>query len=315
MSVAAFAGLILCNLVWSVHPTLGKVVLEHFTPAQTALLRYGSAFAAYVLVAGALKVRARLSVRPSVPLFFLPRTRREAWWLFLAGFMPFCYAPALGMTGLRDTDATHGALIIAMEPFITLFMARVFLGDRLRHSHFFAFAAAVLGFAMLSGLRFDRSTVGNLVLLVSLVGEGAYSVGMRKLHGRHAPATIFGTALAFGVAGLAIVALLAPATTPPSGSTSSAIPLWLALLWLGPLGTTLGYWVWMRVLERASIATMTLTLFVQPVCGAVWGWVFLGDRMSATQTVGAVMILAALSIQAYIDLQPQSDERPKILKK
>ncbi len=319
MSPAAFASLILCNLVWSAHPMLGKIVLEHYTPAQGALLRYGGALAAYVVVALGVRALDHRSGRAKAPLFARPKGLRDWGWFAVAGLMPFCYAPALGMTGLRDTDATHGALIIAMEPLITVLMAVLFLRDRFKLSHALAFAVSLLGFSLLSGLTpaawargLNPSEIGNLILLVSLIGEGAYSVGVRKLTGRYPQLGIFGSALAIGVAGLVAVSLVLPQHPPEPPLEAPPIPVWLALLWLGPLGTALGYWVWMRVLETASVASMTLTLFIQPVCGTLLGWLFLGDHLDLTQFVGGVLILTAIGFQAGLGI---SAKRPKILKK
>src|SRR5690242_8124169 len=146
MSAAVFASLILCNLTWSAHPMLGKIVLERYTPIQGALLRYGGALVAYVLVALLVQKLEHRRGRSKAPLFARPRSLRDWGWFFFAGFMPFCYAPALGMTGLRSTDATHGALIIAMEPLITVAMAALFLRDRFRGSHALAFAVSLIGF-------------------------------------------------------------------------------------------------------------------------------------------------------------------------
>src|SRR5262249_48911831 len=67
-----------------------------------------------------------------------------------------------------------------------------------------------------------------------------------------------------------------------------------ALIWMGPFGTTMTYLYWMFVLNQGSVASVSLTLFIQPICGALWGYVFLGDRLSVIQVGGGILILAAV---------------------
>ena len=79
----------------------------------------------------------------------------------------------------------------------------------------------------------------------------------------------------------------------------------LALMWLGPLGTALSYLFWMLVMRRAPVASLALTLFVQPVFGSVWGYVFLGERLSQVQAAGAVLIIGAMLAQTLVErMQP-----------
>jgi drug/metabolite transporter (DMT)-like permease len=84
----------------------------------------------------------------------------------------------------------------------------------------------------------------------------------------------------------------------------------LALLWLGPLGTTAAYLFWIYVLARASVSSMTLTLFVQPVMGAFFGYLFLKEQLTALQLSGGALILAAAFGQAALS-QKNAVRQPK----
>src|SRR4051812_42701147 len=120
MPVRTLVGLIACNFVWSTHAALGKVLLRDFTPLQSAWLRYTSAALAFWLMA---------------LLFRLPLPRRvggRVWLnLALAGLLSFCAGPVLQFSGLKISRALDNALIIAIEPLITVLMAWVLLGERI----------------------------------------------------------------------------------------------------------------------------------------------------------------------------------------
>lgn len=279
------------NAIWSAHPVMGKFVLESFTPSQGAWLRYASALAAYALMSIAWGDR---------PRFARPKSKSDWGWLVLLGFCTFCFSPLLQMIGLEASRATDNAIIISIEPLMTVFLAWLMFRDPLRPAHWLSFALALLGFSALSGLTpgriargLDSHLTGNLILLVALLGDASFSALGRKLMPRYPPAAIFGTSIFLGVGILTLVVLSV------SGLPDLASVSWRsvgALFWLGPVGTAFCYLYWMHALRNAPIASMAVTLFLQPVLGATWGVLFLNERLDLLQTAGAVVIVLAVII-------------------
>jgi drug/metabolite transporter (DMT)-like permease len=231
--------------------------------------------------------------------------------------MAFCFAPLWQMLGLEASHATDNALIVAMEPLMTVALARVFLGERLAPSHRTGFALALTGFALLSGwggigaLRSISQTTGNAMMLIALIGEASYSVLGRKLLDRYEPLGIFGTALSLGVVFLTAAAAMIGGPQIFGGVAHLSWRAWAALFWLGPLGTGFAYFYWMRVLKEASVASLALTLFIQPVFGAAWGYLALGERLEGPQTLGAALILAAVLIQPLSQVVSALNSSPR----
>jgi drug/metabolite transporter (DMT)-like permease len=291
MKLQTLVALILCNLVWSANPAMAKVLMTAgASPTLTAWLRYSSALLGYVLASAVLRMRGRT--------FFIPK-KTEWFWAFLIGVMVFYFAPMTQMTGLYASHATENALIVAMEPLITVFLAWLILREAISWFHAAAFVIALGGFALLgahsgSGSASEHAhLIGNILMLISLAGEACYSIAGRKLLALHAPRGIFGTALMIGVVFLTFT-LLAGAPGTLSGLHGFGTQQWLAVLFLGPLGTSLTYIYWMAALQEASVASVALTLFVQPVFGSIWGAFFLNERLSFVQWVGAAFILVAV---------------------
>ena len=298
MPLKTLIGLIVGNLIWSAHPAMAKIVLRDFTPAEAAWFRYTSALLAYVLVLLYLKIRRPLTA----PHFWIrAQSSRDLWLTIALGLLAFCVGPLLQMTGLSSSRATDNALIVAMEPLMSVFLAWLFLREKLNGPMVAAFGLALAGFSLIAGFSadtfhngMDPHLFGNLIILLSLSGEAAYSVIGRKLIGRYQPIPIFGTALLVGVIGLTI------ATTVMGGGfavNSMSQLTWksaLALLWLGPFGTAASYIYWMMALVNAPVATVALTLFIQPVFGSLWGYSFLGEHLTLLQGFGGVLILLAV---------------------
>jgi drug/metabolite transporter (DMT)-like permease len=291
MNFRMLFSLILCNLIWSATPAMGKLVLREVSPVTVAWLRFSSAFFAFLV--GLILLRAR----PSEGFMRLNRL------VATLGILSFGIGPFLQLTGLQSSRAIDNSLIIAMEPMLTVMLAWLLLRERPTRIQFASFGIALTGFALLSGLTLQKLTgtwdggahlLGNLILLVSLTGEAAYSPLGRMLMAKNTPLKVFGTTLAIGVAFLSLGSLLLgqfPSFLELSQLSWEAI---FGVFWLGPLGTTATYLYWMFALTRAPIASIVLTIFVQPVFGTLWGHLFLSERLSAIQALGAALILVAV---------------------
>jgi drug/metabolite transporter (DMT)-like permease len=309
VSFRTLSALILCNIIWSAHPAMGKFLLLGFSPAQGAWLRYASALLSYLAAIAIFRLVPR--TRPAFPQpFLVPQNARTAAYLLLLGFSAFCFSPILQMTGLASSRATDNALIVAMEPLMTVALAWLILRERPSRINFIAFGVALAGFALLTGLTpavltqgLDAHFLGNLLLLLSLIGEAMYSTLGRKLISDHPPAAVFGSALVLGV--LCLTGLTASLSEIPSVDQVLHMP-WqsaVALAWLGPFGTALSYLFWMTALKKVPVASLALTLFIQPVLGPVWGALFLGERLTPIQAGGSVLILIAVFGQTWAEIR------------
>lgn len=275
--------------------------MKSFSPAHAAWLRYSSAllafFLAILVLGGSEKIRKRL-----FPPFFRPRSAKDFACVFAIGFSAFCFSPLLQMTGLSGTRAVDNALIVAMEPLMTVLLAWMILREKLHRVYAVSMGLALVGFGFLAEIRGETFTHGwdlhlwsNLILLISLSGEAAYSVFGRKLVERFPPTAVFGSSLLFGVSLLtAVTAFRVGLPSFDEVLHPAHAESLLALLWLGPLGTALSYLYWMIALVEAPVTSLALTLFVQPVMGAFWGFLFLDERLSVMQGVGGGLILFAV---------------------
>jgi drug/metabolite transporter (DMT)-like permease len=300
-------GLVICNLVWSAHPVMGKWVLEDFSPLDAAWLRYAGAIVAFIAFSPFLP-------RPKNPSLLIWKSSRDLALVIFLGVMTFCFSPLLQFTGLHASRATDNALIIAMEPLITVGMAWLFLKQSLSQGILICFFVAVVGFFFLAGIPVRTGDLtdlskahffGNIIILISLTGEAVYSViGTKLLERGYSPVHAYGWAILSGVIGLtvAVAALTGESPVQIIGGLvhhmhwKSAV----GLLWLGPLGTTATYLYWMGALRGATVASLALTLFIQPIFGTIWGYVFLDERLTVLQTVGGVLIIAAVFAQSFV---------------
>ena len=109
---------------------------------------------------------------------------------------------------------------------------------------------------------------------------------------------VFGSSLLWG---FAILSVLVTLFTGPGAWGELATGLlqldargWMAMLWLGPLGSTLTYLIWLIALESTDVSSAALTLFVQPIVGALLGAAVLGEELTPMKWSGGAVILASV---------------------
>jgi drug/metabolite transporter (DMT)-like permease len=291
---------------------MGKILMREFSPLQVSWWRYSSALLA------ALAALSLLSLRAPRPLGHSPRRSKAALlpWVLAMGIFTFFGSAVLQYKGLWLSTSSANALIVAMEPLFATLLAWVFLRESLRWWQCLAFLIALAGFSLLSNLHpadlrgsLALFSLGNFLLLLTMPLEAMYSIISRKLAGRIDPLHLFAAALACGFTVLTLY--VAASDSLPARLPTTPLA-WLAVLWLGPLGTALTYIFWTLALTRASVAAVSLTLFVQPILGALFGALFLGERMSGWQAFGGLLILVALVLQTLHELKKKNDLTERI---
>jgi len=76
---------------------------------------------------------------------------------------------------------------------------------------------------------------------------------------------------------------------------------WLALLWLGLLGSCLAYIIYFDLLARVGITRVSLVLYVPPLVGVLLGVFFLQEAFYWQAVLGALLILSGISIVNLLD--------------
>ncbi|RZA08926.1 MAG: DMT family transporter [Proteobacteria bacterium] len=311
MSWPVLLGLVICNAIWATNPIMGKILLQHFPPLQVSCLRYGSALLMALACSGFFGYRRSPLVGP-VRLAF---NTAALPWVAAMGFITFFGSAVLQFRGLAHSTSTANAILVALEPLFAVFLAWAFLGEEVRKRQGFAFLLAVAGFLFLSNLKphdfmatIGLFSFGNFMLLLTMPMEAMYSIISRRLGGRVPAITLFTSALLIGFAAL-IAYLLASGLGFPDLRTLDALG-WFALLWVGPLGTAITYTYWTVALEKAPVAAVSLTLFVQPILGAGFASFFLGERLDLWQAIGGALIVGALALQTTVALKPAKMKDP-----
>ena len=79
---------------------------------------------------------------------------------------------------------------------------------------------------------------------------------------------------------------------------SPSLAAWSSVATLGILCTAVAYVVYFRLIEQIGAAPTLTVTYIIPVFGVLWGVVFLGERIGVHHVIGAVMILAGITLVA-----------------
>jgi drug/metabolite transporter (DMT)-like permease len=261
-----------------------RVAVQDIPPLSLALIRFGQA--AVVLLGVLLLAAPRLLLirRRSLPL------------LALLGAILFTLFPVTFNAGLRWTEASRGALMLATMPLWSAWLARSVAGERLTRRQLAGVVVSVLGIALafvgphaLHGG--PRVLVGDALLLVTALLGALYGVLSKRALARDPAVTVTTYAMLFGAV-LLTPAALAEGLLPALGRLDGRL-LALVLL-LGVPGGALAFLLWTWALSRLTPTQVAVYVNLNPIVAALLGILLLGERRSGPFLLGFAAVIAGV---------------------
>ena len=199
--------------------------------------------------------------------------------------------------GMQHMPAGRGALVVALNPVVVTFGAWLLLGEVMTRLKALGSAVALIGCLTVIGKGSPLAPltgdigVGELLILACAVLWAAYTligrVAMRTISPLVATtyASIVGWLLLLAVALANAPADLVPVYTPRA---------WAALLFLGLLGTTLGFTWFNQGVQRIGAARASIFINLVPVCAVVQAAWLLDERPGPSVLFGGLLVLAGV---------------------
>jgi drug/metabolite transporter (DMT)-like permease len=261
-----------------------RVAVRDVPPFSLAVLRFGQGA---VLLAGILLVAAPGLLR-------VGRERLRA--LGMLGLVLFALFPLTFNIGLRFTEASRGALMLATMPIWSALLGRI-AGERLTGSQLAGVPLSVLGI----GLAFvepgqpigggGRRLVGDgLLLLTGLLGALYGLIAKRILAVEH-PATVTTYAMLCGTA-LLLPAALVEGLVPAIGRLDGRL-LGLVVFLGGP-GGAVAFLLWTSALSRLTPTQVAVYVNLNPIVAALLGMVLLAERRSGPFLIGFMAVVTGV---------------------
>jgi drug/metabolite transporter (DMT)-like permease len=285
---ADYARLVAVPAIWGGTFVAGKIVVGSLTPLMGSFARYVVAVVALLVAAFVLEGGLpRLSARQWAATFVLGLFGVFAYNLFFMG-------------ALARLPASRAALIIALNPAITIAISAVVLKERLGVRRWLGVAVALLGVAIvvskgsLANFSGGGVGVGELMMFGAVSSWALYTILGRKVLGGLSPLAATNYAALWGTLLLGVVAAPAFGTLHPTHFDWHMVT---SLLYLGVFGTAVAFvWYYMSV-KKVGASTTSIFNNLVPVFGVTISVLLLGESLLPSMLIGgAVTIVGVLMV-------------------
>lgn len=280
-----YAALAAAASIWGGMYVVSKYALDYIPPFTLLWLRY---------ITGVMVL---------YPMAVRQHTTRLTWAdhrvFLLIGSVGYVVSVGLQFIGTRLSSAHNGAIITSASPAFILLFAWLMLGERLTIRKLLSVLLATAGVIVVVGWDGGSAAGGNVFLgNVALIGAAVtwalLSVLARKFSAHLSPLVITAGAVFWAAIMTTPIMVVEWQFLPVLGLANPF--LWGAILYLGVVATAGAFYFWNKGLSLVEAGTGSVFFFLQPVVGAVLGWLILDEQLTASFFAGGAVILVAVLI-------------------
>ncbi len=277
-------------VVWGTNFVVVKSALVDFHPLAFNGLRF--AIAATVLLGLQWRFEGLGVLRPVLPRIIV---------LGLVGNVAY---QMLFIYGLAQTEASQASLLTATTPLWVLVLARFSGHDKFSGRVVLGLAMGLAGVMLLLWESFNgvgseqRFWTGNLLLLGASVSWAIYTVYSQPLLRQLRPLALTSATMVAGA-----VPLLAMGLPEIVSIRVDEVSLasWAGLLYSALLALVFAYFAWSRGVQAIGSTRTAAYVNLIPVVAIATAWVWLGERLSARQLVGAAAVIAGIALSRRLN--------------
>ncbi|MFL2704771.1 MAG: DMT family transporter [Gammaproteobacteria bacterium] len=218
-------------------------------------------------------------------------TKENILVLMLAGIF-FGTDMAIWNWSISFTSVAHATLMANTAPIFVTLISFFFLKEKIKSSFFSALILSFLGvnLVILSGSGADSfKLLGDGLGLIAAVFYAAYILAIKKLTNSLPPAHTLFFATVFTAIFLFPVGLLESESLFPKTKKG-----WIVLLAYAFVSQSLAQGLITLGISRLSAHVSSLTLLIQPVAAAIYGWLILSESLNLWQALGGLIVLAGI---------------------
>ena len=275
---------ILLGLLWSTSFLWIKIAIREVGPFTLVGIR---------VVLGALSgILATVILHAS-----WPRDLRTWITYFILGITSVAVPFVLISWGEKTIDSAVASILNASTPLFTILLAHYYLhDDRMTARKIIGLLAGFGGVIILLSKDLQpgghNSILGQAAVLVASLFYAGSTV-FARLKTEHVPGLVRGTAPLLTASAFMWVTI--PLVERPVHLPSLPIT-WVALAWLGVLGSGVALFLWYYLLHEIGPTRTTLVSYLFPLGGVILGVLFLGEVLSWQLLFGSLLIIASILV-------------------
>ncbi len=276
--------LIVLGTIWGGSFLFAKVAVAEIPPFMLVFFRVSSACAVLLLVLWYQKLLRKLSFELAIPFLIMG---------ILNNAIPF----SLLFLGQTEIGAGLASILNATTPIFTVVVAGVLVKqETLSANKIGGVLLGVIGVAVM--LSSSLSGVANDPVWAQLSCLGAaVSYACAATYARRFKAVQPQVAATGQLLGSSLI-MLPIALYFGTGWTASGTSLtaWANVLALGVFATALAYLIFFQLLSDAGATNASLVTLIVPASALFFGWLILGENLSALQLGGFAILLVGLIV-------------------
>jgi drug/metabolite transporter (DMT)-like permease len=284
---AGYITVFIAMLCWSLTFVWYKEVYEVFTPIGTVFLRL--LIASVLLLIFTLSIRRLQRIEKSDRLTFLA----------LAFFEPFIYFFSESY-GMKYVSPTEGAVIIAVIPLLTPFMAKIFFGDRITALNLLGLVISFAGVVLVvtnTAFHWKAPVIGVAFMFMAVMAALGYSAIIMKLSGKYNPFTII--TYQNSIAGLLFLPLFLIFDLDNFMAIEFTFQNTWPLLKLAVVASAVAYLFFVYSISKIGIVQANMFTNLIPVFAAIFAWYMLDDELTWRTINGVGLVVVGLFLPHY----------------
>jgi drug/metabolite transporter (DMT)-like permease len=283
-------------VLWGVNGGVSKTILATGLSSErlAALRSLGAA-------AGLLAIVAVVAPRR------LLLTRREVPYLLAFGMGGLAFVQFFYFLAIHRLAIGIALLVEYLAPLLVALWARFVQRTPVRRRIWIALALALTGLGLIVNVFGGGQSLSTAGLAFALGGAFAYALYVllaEHVVGGRDPVSLLAWGFLFASVFWAVVvpwwsfpgrALTVDASLGGKLAAHHA-PVWALALWMVVLGTIAPFFLLVSALRHVSATTAGIVAMLEPVVGALVGWVWLNESLGGVQLAGAAVVLAAIGL-------------------
>jgi len=259
-------------------------------------------------------VRLIVTAASLIPVILLRKEyvkfdKKDWGWFLLMGLIGYCMNTAFYFSALLHAPALNVALINVLIPLLSLVFCFLFFAETPSRREIIAFTVAFIGVAfVITEGKFDLDALidsyGEFLALSSSICWVLYSLIVWKFKGKYSPYFIVFVGSMLGAL------FMLPIIWWRGGMLDTLYILddhWLAVGYIGLLGTGVLYLLYVRSIERIGPSLTAFGMYsTRPSMVAILAYLVLGSSVSWWQFVGGCFIIVALYLVTYAQQPKQA---------
>ncbi|MGP4716745.1 DMT family transporter [Psychrobacter sp. T6-6] len=290
--------LLLCTFFWGASFPVGKHALNEVNALTLVVWRFG-------IASVCLYLYAKYKHMP------LPTLTPKQWAWAIGVSIIGVGGLNLGLfTGLAQTNANNGALIMALSPLVTSLIGSVAQRQFPTRGALFSLVVCLSGvllvltdgaFAKLLGFEFNH---GDQIIFLGMLCWSLYTYLTQGISRwmPMIPYTLVGMLSGLGV--ISLMVLFSADVHPMQESLAISRSVFGDLMFIGIFGTVGGYLLWISGVKQVGATNASLFFNFVPVFAALTAFAY-GQQVTALQLLGMAIVIAGLLIPRLVEWQYQ----------